>query len=53
MLWLYITAACVLIGAELNAELEHQSERDSTKGRPEPRGHRDAAMADTVGAARG
>jgi membrane protein len=53
MLWLYLTAACVLLGAELNAELEHQTERDSTKGQPEPLGRRDATMADTVGAARG
>jgi membrane protein len=49
MLWLYITAACVLVGAEFNAELEHQTEKDSTKGPPEPLGQRDAAMADTVG----
>jgi membrane protein len=53
MLWLYLTATCVLLGAELNAELEHQTARDSTKGRPEPLGRRDATMADTVGADRG
>jgi len=52
MLWLYLTAACVLVGAELNAELEHQTEKDSTTGPPRPLGARDAEMADSVGAAR-
>ena len=52
MLWLYLTAGCVLVGAELNAELEHQTARDSTQGPPEPLGRRDATMADTVGTAR-
>jgi membrane protein len=51
MLWLYITALCVLIGAELNAELERQTAQDSTQGADEPLGHRDAYAADTVGAA--
>jgi membrane protein len=49
MLWLLISAACVLLGAEINAELEHQTARDSTKGREQPRGQRDAYVADTVG----
>ena len=48
MLWMFITAACVLLGAELNAELEHQTEKDSTKGPPRPLGQRDATMADEV-----
>lgn len=50
MLWLYITALCVLLGAEINAELEHQTAKDSTEGKPQPMGTRDAEMADTVGA---
>jgi len=51
MLWLYLTALCVLLGAVVNAELEHQTMKDTTKGEPEPLGKRDAFVADTVGAA--
>jgi hypothetical protein len=40
----------VLIGAEFNAETEHQTVRDTTTGRPKPLGARGATMADTVGA---
>ena len=49
MLWLYLTAMCVVLGAELNAELEHQTVQDSTTGEPRPLGQRDAQVADTVG----
>ncbi len=52
MLWLFITALCVLVGAELNAELEHQTARDSTRGAPQRLGQRGAYVADTVGDAR-
>lgn len=48
MLWLYLTAYTVLIGAELNAELEHQTAKDSTTSPPRPMGQRDADVADTV-----
>jgi membrane protein len=48
-MWLSITV--VLIGAKLNAEIEHQTVRDSTTGRPKPLGRRAAKMADTVGSA--
>jgi membrane protein len=47
--WLFLSAAVVIIGAEINAELERQTARDTTKGTPEPRGRRDAYAADTVG----
>lgn len=50
MLWLQLTAAVVLLGAELNAELERQTLRDSTVERAEPMGHREARAADTLGA---
>jgi membrane protein len=53
LLWLQITAFVVLFGAELNAETEHQTARDSTVGPPRPMGQRDAAMADTLGEAYG
>lgn len=50
MLWLFITALCVIIGAELNAELERQTTRDTTTGDERPVGARRAEAADTVGA---
>jgi membrane protein len=49
MLWLFITAMCVLIGAELNCEVERQTEEDSTEGPERPLGAREATAADTVG----
>jgi membrane protein len=49
MLWLFLSAYAVLLGAELNAELERQTRKDSTAGRPRPLGHRGAYAADTVG----
>jgi membrane protein len=51
MMWMWISTAVVLIGAELNSEIEHQTARDSTTGAPKPIGTRGAVMADTVGAA--
>ncbi|MBP1294262.1 YihY/virulence factor BrkB family protein [Bradyrhizobium elkanii] len=52
MTWLWISAIVILLGAELNAEIEHQTARDTTTGAPRPIGARGAKMADTVGAAR-
>lgn len=49
MMWFYLTAYVALLGAELNAELEHQTRRDTTRGPAKPMGRRDAEMADTVG----
>ena len=49
LIWLWISAFIVLLGAELNAEMEHQTERDTTIGRPKPRGERGAYVADHVG----
>jgi membrane protein len=49
MLWVWFSVMVVLIGAELNAEIEHQTAIDSTTGPPMPMGERGAAMADTVG----
>ena len=50
MIWLWISTIVVLLGAELNAEIEHQTARDSTVGADKPLGERGAVMADTVGA---
>jgi membrane protein len=49
ILWLYIGAYAVILGAELNGELEHQTAHDTTRGRPEPMGTRDAYVADNLG----
>ena len=48
MFWLYASAFVVLLGAELNAEMELQTERDTTTGRPKPMGERGAYVADHV-----
>ena len=47
--WFWLSAFIVLMGAELNSEMEHQTRRDTTTGRPAPRGERGAVKADTVG----
>ena len=49
MLWLWITAMCVIAGAELNAELERQTAHDTTHGPEQPMGTRQAHAADTLG----
>jgi membrane protein len=53
MTWMWLSAIIVLLGAELNSELEHQTACDSTTGRPAPMGARGATMADTLGATMG
>jgi membrane protein len=50
MTWMWLTAIVILLGAELNSEIEHQTARDSTVGQEKPLGTRGAVMADTVGA---
>jgi membrane protein len=49
MTWLWISASVILLGAALNAEIEHQTARDSTTGEEKPLGQRGAEMADTLG----
>ena len=44
--WNYLSAYVLVIGAELNSEVEHQTEVDSTTGPPEPLGERGAWAAD-------
>ena len=48
MFWLYLTAFVVLVGAELNAEMELQTVEDTTAGPTRPMGERDAYVADHV-----
>jgi membrane protein len=52
MMWMWISAIVILLGGELNAEIEHQTAKDSTVGSEKPLGERGAVMADTIGAAR-
>ncbi|MGF1550970.1 MAG: YihY/virulence factor BrkB family protein [Paracoccaceae bacterium] len=49
LLWLWLSSFCILLGAELNSEIEHQTGRDSTTGEPKPQGERGAVKADHVG----
>jgi len=51
LMWLYLSVYALLLGAEFNAEMEHQTRKDTTRGPDQPMGARDAEMADTVGAA--
>lgn len=46
MLWLYLTAFSILLGAEFNAEAERQTVVDTTVGDPQPMGRRNATVAD-------
>ncbi len=48
MLWLWLTAYAVLLGAEINAEAEQQTARDTTRGEPRPLGQRNAVKADSI-----
>ncbi|WP_442754308.1 YihY/virulence factor BrkB family protein [Methylocystis sp. JAN1] len=52
MLWMWVSSIVLLTGAELNAEMEHQTVKDTTSGQPRPMGGRGATMADTIGPSR-
>jgi membrane protein len=50
MMWTWISVIILIVGAEINAEMEHQTARDSTVGdRPKPMGERGAVVADSLG----
>ncbi len=51
--WVWLSAIVILVGGELNAELEHQTEHDTTEGPSRPLGTRGAEMADRVAPAGG
>lgn len=53
LLWTWISVQVILMGARLNAEIEHQTALDTTTGAPLPIGERGAVMADSVGPRRG
>jgi membrane protein len=48
MFWLFLSAFVVLVGAELNTEMELQTAKDTTAGPTKPMGDRDAHAADHV-----
>ena len=48
LFWLYASAFVVLLGAEVNAEMELQTEQDTTTGEPKPMGQRGAYVADHI-----
>ncbi len=51
MTWLWLSASVILLGAEFNAELEHQTAHDTTQGPEKPMGMRGAVVADAIGPA--
>lgn len=53
MVWVWLSTYILLVGSALNAEMEHQTAKDTTTKPVEPLGKRGAVMADTVGKARG
>ncbi len=51
MTWIWLSTTVILIGGELNAEMEHQTSHDTTEGPPKPLGQRGANKADHVAGA--
>ncbi len=49
LLWIWVASIILIVGAEINAEMEHQTARDTTTGPERPMGERGARMADTLG----
>jgi membrane protein len=49
MTWMWLSSIMILLGAEFDAEMEHQTAHDTTTGASRPLGARGARMADTVG----
>ena len=50
LLWTWLSVQIIILGAELNAEIEHQTAVDTTTGAIRPIGDRGAVVADSVGA---
>lgn len=49
IMWFYLMGFTIVLGAEINAEIEHQTAVDTTEGPPAPMGKRGAYVADTLG----
>ena len=52
MVWIWLSTIIVLVGGEINAEMEHQTAKDTTEGGRKPMGARGARMADEIGESR-
>lgn len=48
LLWLFLTSFIILLGAEINSEMEHQTQKDTTVGPDQPMGQRGGYHADHV-----
>lgn len=49
LMWFYLSSFFVVLGAEINAEMERQTKQDTTEGAEVPMGQRGAHAADSVG----
>lgn len=49
LLWFYLTGYTLVLGAEINSEMERQTQEDTTRGPAKPMGEREAYAADTLG----
>lgn len=49
LLWFYLSGYALVLGAEINSEMERQTKEDTTEGPRKPMGERGAFAADTVG----
>ena len=50
LFWVWLSIIVIILGAEINGEMEHQTAVDTTVGPDKPMGKRGAVMADTLGA---
>ena len=50
LFWVWLSIIVIILGAEINGEMEHQTAVDTTTGPDRPMGKRGAVMADTLGA---
>jgi len=50
MTWIWLSAMVILLGAEVDAEMERQTAKDTTTGPARPLGQRGATKADQVSA---
>ena len=53
LIWLWLSAIIILLGAEFDSEMEAQTRRDTTVGEPQPMGRRGAVKADNLGEKQG
>ncbi|HKQ13662.1 MAG TPA: YihY/virulence factor BrkB family protein [Steroidobacteraceae bacterium] len=49
LMWFYLSGYIIILGAEINSEVERQTKKDTTTGEPQPMGERGAYSADTLG----